>query len=211
MFTGLIEDVGTLISSERDSHGMKLKIQTSFNTAEIQIGDSIACDGACLTVVSKDEKTFTVELSHETVKKTTWKDATNGRLMNLERALRLGDRLGGHIVSGHVDGIGNIAKNAKIGQAIDIRINCGKDILRYIVEKGSIAIDGISLTVNAVDNEGFSITLIPHSQGKTTLIDKRVGQSVNLECDILGKYVEKLISKDGKIDRSFLAERGFLK
>lgn len=211
MFTGLIEDVGTLLSAERDAHGMKLKVKTEFDTSEIQLGDSIACDGACLTVIAKDNQTFTVELSHETVNKTTWKDATNGRLMNLERALRLGDRLGGHIVSGHVDGIGRIQKKQKIGQAVDIRINCEKDILRYIVEKGSIAIDGISLTVNSVDYEGFSITLIPHSQGKTTLIDKRVGQMVNLECDILGKYIEKLISKDGKIDRSFLAERGFLK
>lgn len=211
MFTGLIEDIGEVKSSSRDAQGIRLQIGTAFETDRIGLGDSICCDGACLTVVATDASSFTVELSHETVSVTTFKDVRPGRRLNLERALKLGDRLGGHIVSGHIDGTGRLVRIETHGRARDLTFHCGPDLLRYIVDKGSITIDGISLTVNRVDNQGFRLTLIPHTLGETTLADKRVGQEVNLECDILGKYVEKLISKDGKIDREFLAERGFLK
>ncbi len=211
MFTGLIENVGKLKGIERQTDGLVVEIATAIPTGELAIGDSVACDGACLTVVATTATTFKAELSHETVARTSWKTAAVGRPVNLERALKLGDRLGGHIVSGHIDAVGRVARCNPRGRALDIVIHCEHEILRYIVEKGSIAIDGISLTVNTVDTQGFQITLIPHSQGATTLADKRPGDVVNLEADVLGKYVEKLIMKDGKIDRTFLAEHGFLK
>jgi riboflavin synthase len=211
MFTGLIEDIGVVAAVQRKAEGMTVTLSTSIPTSEIKLGDSIACDGACLTVVGIGERQFTVELSYETVQRTTWKDVKNGHRANLERALRMGDRLGGHIVSGHVDGMGRLARLEKKGKATDIHIQCDSDITRLIVDKGSIAIDGISLTVNRVDTGSFMVTLIPHTQSETTLIDKRVGESVNLETDVLGKYIDKLIHPGGRLDRDYLAKHGFLK
>ena len=211
MFTGLIEDIGKVLAIKRVEQGLQVSMQTALDLKAIKIGDSISCNGACLTVIKKDAKSFVVDLSHETVTRTTWKDIKVGEQINLEQALRLGDRLGGHIVSGHLDGIGKISRITKRGQATDITLLCDNSLLKYIVEKGSITIDGISLTVNIVDNQGFGVTLIPHTKTLTTLLSKRVGASINLECDIIGKYVEKLVLKDGKINRSYLAEHGFLK
>lgn len=211
MFTGLIEDVGVLRRLERKREGALLEIETALPTAEIGLGDSVSCDGTCLTVVDKSDRTFIVELSYETLKRSTWDDAKPGRTVNLERALKVGDRLGGHIVNGHVDGVGLLTRRQKRGESLEIAIQCDQALLRYIVEKGSVAVDGISLTVNKVSANGFDLALIPHTQGKTTLAEKREGQRLNLETDILGKFVEKLITKGGKIDRAFLAEQGFIK
>ncbi len=212
MFTGLIEDMGRVRNIVRQSAGLAVEIACdALPVEELRLGDSVACNGTCLTVVAKAAKGFTVELSTETVARSTWKDAKPGWEVNLERALAVGGRLDGHIVSGHVDGVGTIRRLQKAGAALDVTIAAGPEVLRYVVEKGSIAVDGISLTVNRVDANGFGLMLIPHTREKTTLAGKREGATVNLECDILGKYVEKLLMKDGKIDRAFLARNGFLK
>ncbi|RJO63274.1 MAG: riboflavin synthase [Myxococcales bacterium] len=211
MFTGLIEDVGEIRKIERLSEGLRVEIAATLALDDVKLGDSIACDGACLTVVALRPPAFAVELSHETVRRTTWQSAKVGQGVNLEKALRLSDRLGGHLVSGHVDGMGRVLRRTQRGPALDVVFGCGPEILRYVVEKGSIAVDGVSLTVNAVDANGFGVTLIPHTQGKTTLTDKREGATVNLETDVIAKYVEKLLHKDGALDRELLAKLGYLK
>jgi len=211
MFTGLIEDIGTLRRFERQSQSVRLTIATTLPISEFKLGDSVACDGACLTVTELGKDDFSAELSHETVARTTWREARPGRKIHLERALRLGDRLGGHLVSGHVDGLGRIQSRRAQGSALDLTIQCDTELLRYIAVKGSIAVDGASLTVNAVSGSGFGLTLIPHTLSHTTLKDKREGDMVNLETDVLAKYVERLLDRKGGIDQSFLAEHGFLK
>ena len=196
MFTGLIERVGTIKSATRGSGGMRLAISFGKDPFEIAAGDSVAVDGVCLTAVSLDPIGFSVDVSAESLERSTLKDVRAGGRVNLERALRLGDRMGGHIVTGHVDASGRIAEVVPQGSFTRISIQALPEIMALTVEKGSIAVDGISLTVNAVMKDRFSITIIPETLERTTLGGKRPGQSVNLETDILGKYVARLLGRD---------------
>jgi riboflavin synthase len=181
---------------------------------DLKLGDSININGVCLTVVEKKEQAIGVDLSLETLEKTILGKLKEGDKVNLERALRLTDRLGGHIVTGHIDGIGVILEKRRERDFLGLRVRIPPSISRYVVQKGSIAIDGISLTVNQCQGEEIQITLIPYTIEKTTLIDKKVGDQVNVEADILGKYVEKMLDRgvgeSERVDLSFLKEHGFV-
>jgi len=178
---------------------------------DLKIGDSINTDGVCLTVTEFSSSSFTVDVMPETLLRSTFGKLKPGSTVNLERALRLSDRLGGHIVSGHIDGSGRLEKIRKDENAIWLSIIAEEPILRYIVEKGSVAIDGISLTVAKVDHRAFEVSVIPHTQAETTILTKKTGDAVNIECDIIGKYIEKLSKTNGgKMDVNFLAENGFV-
>lgn len=177
-----------------------------------KIGDSISVNGVCLTVTNIEKSNYSTEVMPETIKRSSLKEIKKGDYVNLERALKVTDRLGGHIVSGHIDGTGIIEDMQKDENAIWYRIKVDSDIIRYIVQKGSVAIDGISLTVARIDNLTFQVSIIPHTQEETNLRYKAVGDIVNIECDIIGKYVEKLLKRDkqkSKITKEFLIENGF--
>jgi riboflavin synthase len=200
MFTGLVEDVGriegveiTTAASGVSAGARRLTVATRLADEQMPLGASLAVDGTCLTVVWWAPGRVALVAAAETLEKTTLGRLAAGDRVNLERPLRVGDRLGGHLVAGHVDGVGHVAGRAPRGEAIDVTIACAPDLLRYIVPKGSIAIDGISLTVNTVDERGFTVSLIPHTQAVTTLAHRAIGGAVNLEVDIIGKYVEKLL------------------
>ena len=216
MFTGLVEDCGSVKSLTRTQTEARLTVATNLPTAELAIGDSVSVNGACLTVVSKDDSGFTVDMSPETFERTTFKALANGSRVNLERALRVGDRLGGHIVTGHIDAVGSIVSVEKQQNAVIIKISVPTECARYLVSKGSVAIDGISLTVNEVMSDCFSVSIIPHTLGVTTLADCKKGAPVNIETDILGKYVERLLGairddkKTSPITSEFLAKHGFM-
>lgn len=211
MFTGLIEAVGTVtaINKQRGTVTIKCGI-----TDGIEIGDSVAVNGACLTAVEIGNGIFTADVMNETFSRTALGALSVGSRVNLERAMKADGRFGGHIVSGHIDGTGTVTNMRNDGNAVWVTVAAESEILRYIVEKGSIAIDGISLTVAYVDDKCFKVSIIPHTGGETMLLEKRVGDAVNLECDIIAKYVEKLmqpqenISKKG-ITYDFLIENGF--
>lgn len=195
MFTGLVEDIGVVERLDRRSDAMVLGIEPkTMPVAELSLGDSIAVNGVCLTVTELSARRFTVLAGGETLRRTNLGDLRIKAEVNLERALAVGDRLGGHMMSGHIDSIGEIAQWRDQGANIDIAIRAPAATLRYVVEKGSIAVDGISLTVNRVDAHSFAVALIPHTVDKTTLAKKHVGHKVNLEVDIIGKYVEKLLA-----------------
>lgn len=195
MFTGLIEITGRLRRKVYNGPGATLVIEAPRDmVAELSLGDSVAVDGACLTVTRTTGDAFEVEASAETLDKTTLGDRDPGDGVHLERALRVGDRLGGHLVTGHVDTAGTVRAKAPLGQALQMHFDVPAAQRRYLVPKGSITIDGISLTVNEVDEAGFSVVLIPHTQGIVQLHTRRVGQRVNLEMDILGKYIERLLA-----------------
>ena len=194
MFTGLVEDVGRVVALVRAGDALDVVLAPSaIDVADLALGESVACDGCCLTVTERGAGRFRVTCGPETLARTTLGALTEGRRVNLERALRASDRLGGHIVSGHVDAVGEIAERRPLGPGIVLRVSAPAATLRYIVEKGSIAVDGISLTVNRVDEYSFAVALIPHTLDHTSLGDKAVGARVNLEVDIIGKYVEKLL------------------
>lgn len=215
MFTGIIEGKGRIIRIESRGHGKRLTVELPVHLTEVQLGDSINTNGVCLTVVQRKGPIIDFDLSEETTGKTVLGESKEGQWLNLERALRLSDRLGGHILTGHIDGTGVIAEKRKERDFVVLRVRVPQDILKYVVPKGSIALDGISLTVNQSSGEGVQVTLIPFTLEKTTLMDKRVGERVNVEADILGKYVEKLLGKEGRpsarMDDSFLREHGFIK
>ena len=215
MFTGIVEEIGIIARIERGASSAVLTIRAGKVLEGTQIGDSIAVNGVCLTVTSMSSGSFTADVMHETLNRSSLASLRSGSRVNLERAMQLGGRLGGHIVSGHIDGTGRVASIRKDDNAIWYTIETGAGILRYIVEKGSIAIDGISLTVAKVDQKSFSISAIPHTVSVTVLADRREGDVVNLENDIIGKYVEKLMAPGEQeetkgISTSFLAEYGFL-
>ncbi len=195
MFTGLVEEVGDIVAvTELPSKtGRRLQLRARLGEETLPRGASIAVDGVCLTVVEARNGQFAVEVGPETMARTMLGALIAGSSVNLERPLRLGDRLGGHMVSGHVDAVGKVARVENRGEATDVTIAAASEILRYVVEKGSIAIDGVSLTVNRVEPKQFSVSLIPHTQSATTLGTKTIGAGVNLEVDVIGKYVEKLI------------------
>lgn len=215
MFTGIIEDKGKVSRVEYGGQKKRIAIGLPPHLTEVQVGDSININGACLTVVQRKEREIEVDLSQETLQKTVLGELKEGDLVNLERALRLTDRLGGHIVTGHVDGIGVIVRKDKERDFVRLRIKIPGSVSKYVVEKGSIAVDGVSLTVNECRAGEIEMTLIPYTLEKTTLMDKRVEDRVNIEADILGKYVEKLLGRgderSGKVDLSFLKEHGFTK
>jgi riboflavin synthase len=215
MFTGIIEDRGKVLLLEYRGLGKRLVLELSQDLTDLQLGDSININGVCLTVADKRGQTIEVDLSSETIQKTAMGDLKEGDSVNLERALRLTDRLGGHIVTGHVDGIGAIVEKRRETDSLHLRIKIPKSILRYIVQKGSVAIDGISLTVNEWQDDEIQMTLIPFTIEKTTLATKKVGDHVNVEADILGKYVEKMLDQGGrkskKMDLSFLEEHGYIR
>ncbi len=209
MFTGIVEDVGTVDGLEPKIKEVLLRIRTkNIDVNEIRIGESISVNGACLTVISVKKNTFTVEASHETLRRTTLFKLKLGNRVNLERSLKLGDRLGGHIVNGHVDGVGKIESVIRRGKSLEFWFSILKGHSRYIVEKGSIAVDGVSLTINEVNGEKFSVNIISYTQEATIFGRLKTGDSVNLEFDIIGKYVEKfLVVKGGKKDISELIKK----
>lgn len=216
MFTGLVEEIGKIESVIKSTKSARITIKASKILEGVKLGDSICTNGVCLTVTAFDSAKFTVDVMAETMRRSNLKNLSLGSEVNLERALRLGDRLGGHIVSGHIDGVGQIKNYENEDNAIWVTIEASSEILKYIVEKGSIAIDGVSLTVAYVDESVFKVSIIPHTKDMTTLIKKRIGDQVNLECDTIGKYIEKFLNlkedapiKKG-IDFDFLKGNGFM-
>ncbi len=217
MFTGIIEEIGKIEAVQKGNKSSVLRIAASKVLEDCQIGDSIACNGVCLTVTSMAEGSYECDVMAETLRRSNLGELKVGDPVNLERALALGSRLGGHIVSGHIDGRGSIVSMEREDNAVWVTIRAEKEILRYIIEKGSIAIDGISLTVAYVDEEVFKISMIPHTGEATTLLSKKAGDSVNLENDLIGKYVEKLLfTKEEKkeekeeVTLELLTEYGFM-
>jgi riboflavin synthase len=195
MFTGLIEDVGRIerVDALPSGNGRRLTVKARLLGEPLPLGASLAVDGVCLTVTSAVPGQVTLDVGPETMERTTVGRFTVGTEVNLERPLKLGDRLGGHMVAGHVDGVGRVEAVRPRSEAIDYTVSAPPALLRYVVEKGSITIDGISLTVNRVDERTLSVSIIPHTQAVTTLGNKSAGAPVNLEVDLIGKYVEKLL------------------
>jgi riboflavin synthase len=211
MFTGIIESMGVVKMITRKGDDVLLEIDTSMSLDDVKIGDSIAVSGACLTVTGMNDRGFVADVSAETLAKTTLKTFKRGDRVNLEKALRLNSFLGGHLVLGHVDGVGNIFERLEKSNSIIFGVEIDKELSKYVVPKGSIAIDGVSLTVNKCEKNRFYVNIIPHTASETTLDAKKVRDPVNLETDILGKYIEKLLHPDKEIDMGFLSEHGFLK
>lgn len=211
MFTGIIEEIGKVRALRRGARSFTLEIEARKVLEGTQVGDSIATNGVCLTVTRMDERGFAADVMPETVERTALKRLQPGSPVNLERALTLSSRLGGHLVAGHVDATGRIASRREDDTALWLEVEAEPAVLRYVVEKGSIAIDGVSLTVARVGERSFSVSLIPHTQGVTTLHERRVGDRVNLENDMLVKYVEKLMGRapQGGLTLDFLRENGF--
>lgn len=211
MFTGIIEEVGTIRRVQKGRSSAVLEIEARVVLEGLRVGDSIAVNGVCLTVTSFDRKGFSADVMHETLNRSSLAGMSGGSRVNLERAMRADGRFGGHIVAGHVDGTGTIAEIRKDDTAVWYRIRAGDSILRYVVEKGSAAVDGISLTVAAVTERDFSVSVIPHTASETTLGERRTGDTVNLETDIIGKYVERFLSRspESGITREFLSQYGF--
>lgn len=221
MFTGLIEGTGTLLRIDRHGLDAGMVIRAGCHLENLRLGESIAVDGACLTVTTFQGNVFTADVSAETLARTTLGRKTAGCRLNLERALRMGDRLGGHIVSGHVDGIGALVERRSEGRSVRLFFTVPVEISRYIVAKGSVAINGISLTVNGTGEGSFDVNIVPHTAQETSIADWRIGEEVNIETDVIGKYVEKLLgpwnaphgSKDRKttgIDMEYLQKHGFI-
>ena len=196
MFTGIIEEIGTVVAMTRGARSFSLEVRAQKVLEDTKIGDSISTNGDCLTVTELSENSFKADVMPETVSRTALQELTTGSLVNLERALSLQTRLGGHIVTGHIDGTGRISQRRNDDNALWISIECAPSLLRHIVEKGSITIQGVSLTVARVDESSFAVSLIPHTQSVTTLHNLRIGSLVNLETDIIAKYVEKMLGKN---------------
>jgi len=214
VFTGIIEGKGKVLNIEYRGEGRRLSIELPTELTDVQLGDSINLNGACVTIVEKRGRSITVDLSGETLQRTNLSWLKEGDWVNLERALRLSDRLGGHLVTGHIDGMGEIVEKVRQREFYLLKIRIPSLMMKYVVPKGSIAIDGVSLTVNETEGDVIQITLIPYTIEKTTLTDKKVGDRVNIETDILGKYVEKMIGYRGGekgFDLNFLREHGFIK
>jgi riboflavin synthase len=211
MFTGIIEDLGTVNRISRKGEDALLIVDTAMDLDDINIGDSISVSGACLTVTEKGDKRFSADVSAETLARTNLKSLKTGDKVNLEKSLRLNSFLGGHLVLGHVDGIGKIQEKVSKANSIQFGLEIDAELGRYIVEKGSVAVDGISLTVNRCEKKRFYVNIIPHTARSTTLGFKKVADLVNIETDIIGKYVEKFLNPGKGIDMNLLAEHGFLK
>ena len=227
MFTGIVEEIGEIKNIQHGAKSAKLTIKGDVVFQDAKLGDSIAVNGVCLTVTGISGKTFTADVMAESMRRTALGGLHAGSKVNLERAMSANGRFGGHIVSGHIDGTGTVQELKREDNAVWVTIKTEPHILKYIIEKGSIAIDGISLTVAYVDDTCFKVSIIPHTAGETTLLDGKPGKVVNLENDVVGKYVEKLLmpykgdNTDGKLsngkasdrsglDMKFLAENGFM-
>jgi riboflavin synthase len=221
MFTGIIEGVGTIAQLTKSGAGISMAVAAELDLDQTGIGDSIAVNGACLTAVKIENQRFHVDVSPETLSTTTLSSAQLGQRVNLERALRLSDRLDGHLVSGHIDGIGVVARYRSEGNAIVIAIKVPEQLVRYMIVKGSVAVDGVSLTINRLQKNLFEASVIPHTASETTVGDYKPGSSVNIETDLVGKYIERFVqtpshdSPDAShgrrgIDRELLAKSGFL-
>ncbi|MCL1989783.1 MAG: riboflavin synthase [Defluviitaleaceae bacterium] len=216
MFTGIIEEIGTVTGLVNGTKSSRVTIRGTVIFSDLKLGDSVSTNGVCLTVSAMTNETFTADVMHETLNYTALKGLTSGTKVNLERAMRADGRFGGHLVSGHIDGTGTIRKITRDDNALIYNIATQSDIVKYVVKKGSIAIDGISLTVTHVDDLTFSVSIIPHTLQETILVDKKAGDVVNLEVDMLAKYIEKLLlGKDNKTDKqskitpAFLIKNGF--
>lgn len=218
MFTGLVEELGKVKNLSRGTSSARLTVSAAKILGDIKLGDSIAVNGTCLTVVEFTDTWFTADVMPETVRRTVLRDLKSGDPVNLERTLRVGDRFGGHIVSGHIDGVGSILSKETEDNAILVKISAGPEVMRYVIKKGSVAIDGISLTVVDCEQDWFIVSLIPHTAKVTTVGLKRVGEAVNLETDVIGKYVEKMLgivpdkTPDAArgLSAEYLAQHGFL-
>jgi len=218
MFTGIIQGTGIIRALTRQGADARLEVETDLSLDDVALGDSIAVDGACLTVTARTARTFTADVSAETLSRTTLANARSGGQANLEKALRIGDFLGGHLVLGHVDGIGRIAAKTLRANSVLIGVDVDAALMRYVVEKGSVAVDGVSLTVNRCEKNRFYVNMIPHTADATTLGRKRAGETVNIETDIIGKYVERLAAPytgtapaGGGLSRDLLSRHGFIK
>jgi riboflavin synthase len=212
MFTGLIEGTGKVKAVDRSGRDMTLSIAPDFDISDCRTGDSVCVNGVCLTATAIQEGLFSAYVSAESISRSTLGSLRHGDEVNLERAMRLTDRLGGHIVSGHVDGIGKIIHMSQVQRSWLIRVEIERSLARYTIEKGSIAMDGISLTINSCDDRSFEVNVIPETAAKTTLLKKRTGDLLNVETDIIAKYIEKLIMKDkapSGIDMKMLEAFGF--
>ena len=214
MFTGLIETVGELVSIERRGASGSLTVKTSLPLDEIAIGASIAVNGACLTAVRKGGGTITFDISPETIERTSFQNLKGGAPLNLERAMRLSDRLDGHLVSGHVDCVATVSGRREEAGNILFSFRFPAAFAKYVAAKGSVAVDGISLTVNSVGPDIFSVNVIPHTAARTTLHARRVGDQVNIETDLICRYLERLLAGkeagEGGVSLDLLAKNGFL-
>lgn len=214
MFTGIVEELGTVEQVRRGTHSAVLTIRADTVLEGTNIGDSIAVNGICLTVTALSPTGFSADVMHETLNRSSLAKLRPGTHVNLERAMAANGRFGGHIVAGHVDGVGTVRRVERDDTAVWYTVQAGPDILRYVVEKGSITVDGISLTVAKVTDRDFSISAIPHTVAQTVLQERKVGDPVNLETDIIGKYVEKLLQpqtakQQNKLTMEFLSQHGF--
>lgn len=217
MFTGIVEEMGAITVLRKTLVGTRLTILASAVMGDIKIGDSVSVNGICLTIVSRSERDFSVEVSPETLSVTTLGSFAVGMPVNLERAVKFNERIGGHLVAGHVDGIGVIRSRHQDANAVILAIEAPQHILRYCVVKGSVAVDGISLTINDVNDNGFSVAIIPHTAKVTILGLKQMNDRVNLESDLIGKYVERLLQERNQlpkptisIDKDYLQKRGLI-
>jgi riboflavin synthase len=212
MFTGIIESVGKVVSKRAFGHGVEIEIDTGLDLSHDAIGDSVAVDGVCLTVTRIVGGTFAADASLETISRSTLGDIRPGAKVNIERALAFSSRLGGHIVLGHVDTVGKVLQKEPAGESLFIKVGFERTFARYVVEKGSIAVGGVSLTINDVYTDAFTVNVIPHTAKSTSLTLKTPGVRVNLEFDVLGKYVESLLNKDkGSSLQDLLIKQGFTK
>lgn len=218
MFTGLIEGIGKVTGITRTRGDMKLTIMPLFDMSDCGIGDSISVNGVCLTITGIKDRSISMDVSQETISRSILDQFKQGDEVNLERAMRLTDRLGGHLVSGHVDGVGRILKTEQNQRSWLIRIGIDEDLARYTIEKGSIAVDGISLTINSCQNRYFEVNIIPETAKQTTILRKKAGDLVNIETDLIAKYVEKFLLKErfaetekrsSVIDQKMLNRYGF--
>ncbi len=218
MFTGIVEEIGVVKALESGLAGTRLTILASTVMDTLTVGASVSVNGACLTVVAVGDREFSAEVSRETLSVTALGRLITSAPVNLERALKINERIDGHLVSGHVDGVGTLTSRRQEGNAIVLRIEAPKEVLRYCVPKGSITVDGASLTINELNDRSFSVAIIPHTAKMTTLGVKQAGEAVNLEADLIGKYVERLLQERGDlppkpapaIDREYLQKRGLI-
>lgn len=216
MFTGIIEETGTLCEIKKGAASAQVRIRCRKVLEGTAVGDSIAVNGICLTVTAMEADSFTADVMAETMRRSSLSDISVPGTVNLERAMSANGRFGGHIVSGHIDGCGRIAQIRREENAVWYTVEAKEELLRYIVEKGSVALDGISLTVAKVTERDFQVSVIPHTQQETSLADRKIGSLLNIECDVVGKYVEKFLAHreagktQSRVDENFLAEHGFL-